>query len=142
MEKLAHRFLHPAEKEQQKQAERRQVLADGAVDMVAWEKDKIKGAIRTDFILSAEIIVLTLGVVVGAASGFAEQLTTLAVVALSQVPPRQQAVLVLRFLCDQPVTTVARALNCSEGTVKSQTAHGLAALRRILGDRIQIGSIQ
>lgn len=83
VEKLAHHFLHPAGEDQQKQAERRQALADGTVDMVGWEKDKIKGAIRTDFILSAEIIVLTLGVVVGAASGFVEQLTTLAVVALA-----------------------------------------------------------
>src|SRR5690606_27819592 len=83
VEKLAHRFLHPADEEEQKKAERLRAVADEKVDMVAWEKDKIKGAIRTDFILSAEIIVLTLGVVVGAASGFIEQLTTLAVVALA-----------------------------------------------------------
>ena len=42
-------------------------LADPAVDLVALERDKIKGAIRTDFILSAEIIVISLGTVAGAA---------------------------------------------------------------------------
>lgn len=83
VEKLAHRFLHPPEEDAQKQAERRQVLADETLDVVAWEKDKVKGAIRTDFILSAEIIVLTLGVVVGAASGLVQQLATLSVVALA-----------------------------------------------------------
>ncbi|MEU8297799.1 SigE family RNA polymerase sigma factor [Micromonospora sp. NPDC048909] len=52
--------------------------------------------------------------------------------ALAQVPPRQRAVLVLRFLHDLPVDEVARTMGCSAGTVKSQTAHGLAAMRRLL----------
>lgn len=83
VEKLAHRFLHPAEEEEQKQAERREALADESVDMVAFEKEKVKGAIRTDFILSAEVIVLTLGVVVAAGAAFTQQVITLSVVALA-----------------------------------------------------------
>ncbi len=54
--------------------------------------------------------------------------------ALAAVPPRQQATLVLRFYCDLTGDQVAEALGCSPGTVKSQTARGLEALRRALAD--------
>jgi uncharacterized protein len=59
-EKLAHKLFPPKE-EVVEHAARLQALADPAVDIVAFEKQQIKGAIRTDFILSAEIIVITLG---------------------------------------------------------------------------------
>jgi RNA polymerase sigma-70 factor (sigma-E family) len=52
--------------------------------------------------------------------------------ALLAVPPRQRATLVLRFYCDLDVEQAAVALGCSAGTVKSQTARGLAAMRRVL----------
>jgi RNA polymerase sigma-70 factor (sigma-E family) len=55
---------------------------------------------------------------------------------LRRVPPRQRAVLVLRFLEGLDVTATAEVLKCSEGTVKSQTARGLTALREALGDAI------
>ena len=62
VEKLVHKFLHAREDEAHR-AQLAQALADPAVDLVAIEKDKIKGAIRTDFILSAEIIIIALGTV-------------------------------------------------------------------------------
>ena len=65
VEKLAHRYLHPAENEARK-AKVRQAVSDPAVDAKSFEQDKIKGAIRTDFILSAEIIVISLGTVTDA----------------------------------------------------------------------------
>ena len=77
VEKLAHKFLNGRE-EAHKQ-ELRQAVADEKVDMVAFEKDKIKGAIRTDFILSAEIIVITLGTV--AAQPFMTQVAVLVAIA-------------------------------------------------------------
>jgi RNA polymerase sigma-70 factor (sigma-E family) len=51
---------------------------------------------------------------------------------LGQLPPKQRAVLVLRYLADLSVDEVAATLGCAPGTVKSQAFHGLAALRRLL----------
>ncbi|AZF41860.1 Inner membrane protein YedI [Pseudomonas sp. R1-43-08] len=65
-EKLAHKFLHSKAEDQADHAQLSEAVADPATDLVAFEKDKIKGAIRTDFILSAEIIAITLGIVADA----------------------------------------------------------------------------
>ncbi|SIP93072.1 DUF808 domain-containing protein [Aquipseudomonas alcaligenes] len=79
-EKLAHKFLHSQEEDQQHHAEHVKALNDPAVDIQAFEKDKIKGAVRTDFILSAEIIAITLGVV--AEQAFMQQVMVLSGIAL------------------------------------------------------------
>ncbi len=78
-EKLYHHYAERAEEEQH-QAALIEALSDASVDLVAMEQDKIKGAIRTDFILSAEIIVIALGTV--ASMPFIQQVGTLAAVAL------------------------------------------------------------
>jgi predicted DNA repair protein MutK len=63
VEKLAHKFLHSEAEDAEDRAKLEAALADPATDLAAFEKDKIKGAVRTDFILSAEIIVIALGTV-------------------------------------------------------------------------------
>ena len=75
VEKLVHSFLHQEDDDHLHLAE-----IDESVDLVALEQDKIKGAVRTDFILSAEIIVITLGTVAGV--GFGQQVMVLAGIAL------------------------------------------------------------
>ena len=79
-EKLVHKFFHKASENEQHYQELIDAVANPDVDIVAYEKDKIKGAIRTDFILSAEIIVITLGAV--ASSTLKVQVLTLSAVAI------------------------------------------------------------
>lgn len=79
-EKLAHKLMHRRSEEKAEHAQHIEALVNPAVDMVAFEKDKIKGAIRTDFILSAEIITITLGTV--AMAPFPSQVAVLTAVAL------------------------------------------------------------
>ena len=80
VEKLAHRWLHGADEGEAGHAGELAALADENVDLVAFEADKIKGAIRTDFVLSAEIIVIALGTV--ADKSFATQVAVLAGIGL------------------------------------------------------------
>ena len=79
-EKVAHRFLHPKAEDDAHHDELVKAVSNPAVDMVAWEKDKVKGAVRTDFILSAEIIVISLGTV--AAASFGKQVAVLSAIAV------------------------------------------------------------
>jgi predicted DNA repair protein MutK len=79
-EKLAHKYMHASDEDAAHHAELSHALADPTVDLVALERNKIKGAIRTDFILSAEIIVITLGTV--ATASFGSQVTVLAAIAI------------------------------------------------------------
>ena len=78
-EKLAHKFLH-AEESHAHQQELQAVAGDSSIDLVAVEKTKIRGAIRTDFILSAEIVVITLGTV--ASQTLVKQLAVLCAISL------------------------------------------------------------
>jgi len=78
-EKLAHKFMHSKQEQAAEHARLLSALTDPAVDLKTVEKDKIKGAVRTDFILSAEIIAITLGTV--QASAFAQQVIVLSGIA-------------------------------------------------------------
>ena len=79
-EKIAHKLLHAPHEVEAQQESRAKANANAALDLVALERDKIKGAVRTDFILSAEIIAITLGTV--AAAPFLQQLTVLSGIAV------------------------------------------------------------
>jgi len=79
-EKLAHPLLHAHAEDEARHAELAAAVANAEIDLVAFEQDKIKGAVRTDFVLSAEIIVITLGAVTTAA--FATKVAVLSCIAL------------------------------------------------------------
>jgi predicted DNA repair protein MutK len=81
VEKLAHKWLHkPGDEDAQHAEQLSAALTDETVDLAAFEADKIKGAIRTDFVLSAEIVVIALGTV--AEQPFATQVAVLSGIGL------------------------------------------------------------
>ena len=80
IKKMAHKLLHNHEEDEAHHREIVEAVTNPQIDVLAVEKDKIKGAIRTDFILSAEIIVISLGTVAGA--DFITRVTVLVGIAL------------------------------------------------------------
>jgi uncharacterized protein len=80
VEKIAHKWLHTPEEEAAHHAGELAAIANPQVDLAVYEADKIKGAIRTDFVLSAEIIVIALGTV--ASQPFVTQLAVLSGIGL------------------------------------------------------------
>lgn len=80
VEKLAHPFLHSAAEDHAHTAQLHAAMTQTEIDLVAFESEKIRGAIRTDFVLSAEIVVITLGTV--AAAGFLTKVAVLSGVAI------------------------------------------------------------
>ncbi|MCM2328407.1 MAG: DUF808 domain-containing protein [Lysobacter sp.] len=79
-EKIWHKLMHPPAAVKARRDELVAAIADPATDIVAFERDKIKGAVRTDFILSAEIVVIALGTVADAS--FGKQVAVLAGIAI------------------------------------------------------------
>lgn len=79
-EKVAHKLLHSRDEDATSHAQRVAAVVDPKIDLVAYERGKVKGAIRTDFVLSAEIIVITLGTMATAPLG--QQVVALSIVAI------------------------------------------------------------
>ncbi len=80
VEKMAHKFFHSPLEDSAHHNELVHAADNPAIDLAAYEKEKIKGAIRTDFVLSAEIITISLGTV--ASASFMQQLTVLTLIAI------------------------------------------------------------
>lgn len=133
VEKLAEKWLHhPAEEAKEHQAEL-QAFADESVDMVQFEREKIKGAIRTDFVLSAEIIVIALGTV--AMQSFSAQLAVLAGVSLLMTVGVYGFVALIVKLDDMGIVLLRRqgALAQALGRLLLLTAPRLMKLLTVVG---------
>lgn len=79
-EKVAHKLLHDEDEDKKHGDALRAAMSDEKIDLVALEKGKVKGAVRTDFVLSAEIIVITLGTM--STAPIAQQILALSAVAI------------------------------------------------------------
>jgi predicted DNA repair protein MutK len=137
-EKLAHPFLHSHAEDQAQHAELAAAVANPEIDLVAFERDKIKGAVRTDFVLSAEIIVITLGAVATAA--FATKVAVVSGIALIMTAGVYGLVAVIvklddvgLHLCQKPTLNLWAKIRHQVGRVFLHGAPYLMKLLAIVG---------
>lgn len=126
VEKIAHKWLHGAEAEQEHHQVLVNAVADESVDLVAMEKQQIKGAIRTDFILSAEIIVIALGASQG--GDFITQATVVSLVALIATVAVYGLVSAIVKFDDAGLALIRNASESAWGKVKFGLGQGILYL--------------
>jgi hypothetical protein len=122
-EKIAHKFLHGKTETAEKENAIMDALLNPAVDMVAFEQEKIQGAVRTDFVLSAEIIVISLGTVKEAV--FIQQLTVLAGIGI-----------VMTVGVYGLVAMIVKMDDAGLYLVKNAKANGAGILKRAIGNSL------
>jgi predicted DNA repair protein MutK len=122
-EKVAHKFLHSKEELDQAHQQKLQALSQPDVDLVALEKTKIKGAIRTDFILSAEIVVIVLGTVQEVT--FAMQVMVVSSLALFITVGVYGLVAAIVKLDDLGLYLLRKSVSGSYNTIQRLTGRGL-----------------
>ncbi len=120
-EKVAHKWLHSEEELDADHDEMIQAVANPEVDMVAFEQDKIRGAIRTDFILSAEIIVIALGTV--SSAPFATQAAVVSAIAI-----------LMTIGVYSLVAGIVKLDDVGLHLIKDKTQSSWGALKRRIGD--------
>lgn len=124
VEKIAHKFFH-AKEEESERAALAEAVVDERIDLVAFEKEKIKGAVRTDFVLSAEIMAIALGSVAEAI--FLTRVLVLSVIALAMTVGVYGLVALIVKLDD-----MALLLSRQPSAIAKQAGHALLRVVPVL----------
>lgn len=132
---IEHKFLHKDAAEEHKN-QLRNALMQPDVDLVAFENDKIKGAIRTDFVLSAEIIVIILGTLQG--EPFITQLTVLSLLALAFTLGVYGFVAAIVKIDDAGLYLIKTATASAFGKLKQAVGQGLLVFAPFLMKMLSI----
>jgi uncharacterized protein len=136
VEKIAHKLLHSKEALDAEHVAKLKALADPATDMVAIEKNKIKGAIRTDFILSAEIVVIVLGTVQD--QSLSTQLWVLSLLALAITVGVYGIVAAIVKLDDVGLYLLRQSINGSFSAIKRGLGRALLIIAPLLMKTLSI----